>query len=244
MPDSANAQLFWRRRARRAYDDCCCSYGYGGGYGYGGYAYTGGYASDCGCGGYAMTPYGGQPMMGYEGQPMPYGGMQAGYNQFGQPGQFGPQGGPYGPQGGPPYSSGYPNIGGGGPQPMPSPSSNQIILRDNGFEPNRINVSAGQSVRFTNDSTKTATVTADNGSWDSGKLEQGKSYSHKFDSPGSYGFHLKENDQIKGNVLVNPAAPGSVPGAPGQPGGPQPGGQPRPGSQPGGQPQPNNGTGR
>ncbi len=220
MPDSANAQLFWRRRARRASDDCGCGTGYGGGYGYGGGAYASGYASDCGCGGYATMPYGGQPMMGYEGQPMPYGGMQAGYNQYGQygpqgqfgpqgqygppNGQFGPQGGQFGPQGGPPYSAGYPNPNTGGPQPMPSPTNAQIVIRDNGFEPSRINVSAGQSIRWTNDSTHAVTVTAENGSWDSGKLEPGKTFSHTFDSPGSYGFHLKENQQVKGTTLVGP----------------------------------------
>ncbi len=102
---------------------------------------------------------------------------------------------------------------------MPSPGAPSIMIRDGAFEPARINVRAGDTVRWTNDGTKVHTVTADDGSFDSGNLEPGKTFSHKFDKEGTVNYHCKPHkDQMKGSVVVGPAAGGSVPGVPGAPG--------------------------
>lgn len=193
-PDSAEAQLFGRRRARR--NQCCCMPVCCTGYGYGGASYAG--TDCCGAGGYAMAPYGGQPA-GYYGPGAPYG-----------PGVG------YGPEGQPPYSAGYPSAGGA--QPMPSPSAPSVLIRDGAFEPNRVNIRAGDTVRWTNDGTKVHTVTADDGSFDSGNLEPGKTFSHKFEKEGTFNYHCTPHkDQMKASVVVGPAAPGSVGTPPGSP---------------------------
>lgn len=206
-PDTADAGLIFRRRGRG--NNCCTpcggyGYGYGGSYGGGGCcgaSYGGGYASsDCCGGGYAIAPYGGQPMVGY-----------------------GP-GAPYGQEGQPPYTAGYPNVGGGA-QPMPSPSAPSVLIRDGAFEPNRINIRVGDTVRWTNDGAKVHTVTADDGSFDSGNLEPGKTFSRKFDKEGTFNYHCTPHkDQMKASVVVSQGAAGSVPGSPP----PAPGGQPLP----------------
>jgi plastocyanin len=110
------------------------------------------------------------------------------------------------------YAAGYPNFAGG--QPMPSPNLN-IMIRDGAFEPSRINVRVGDTVRWTNNGQKPHTVTADDGSWDSGSLEPGKTYSHKFDKAGTFNYHCDPHkDAMKASVVVSAAAEGSVPPPP------------------------------
>jgi plastocyanin len=56
------------------------------------------------------------------------------------------------------------------------------------FEPKEVTVKAGTTVSWI-DSGGRHTVTADDGSFDSGTLIAGKSYDHKFDKPGVYRYY-------------------------------------------------------
>jgi plastocyanin len=189
LPDTAEAQIFRRRRARY---DCCCAPVYNTGC--------------CGAGVYGGPGFVGGPMpVGYSDCSPGYGGVAYG----------GPMQGGYAPmpggEGGP-YTAGYPNSAGG--QPMPSPSLN-VVIRDGAFEPNRINVRVGDTVRWTNNGQKVHTVSADDGSWDSGNLDPGKTYSHKFDKAGTFNYHCEPHkDVMKASITVSDAGNGSVPGAP------------------------------
>src|SRR4051812_22112916 len=55
--------------------------------------------------------------------------------------------------------------------------------------PERLNVLRGDMVTWTNDSARTHTVTADDGSFDSGRLPPQTTFSHTFDGPGEQAYH-------------------------------------------------------
>jgi plastocyanin len=70
------------------------------------------------------------------------------------------------------------------------------------YEPARIEVKAGTVVVFTNNAPLQHTVTADDGSFDSGLIDSGKRWSRKFDSAGSYAFHCTPHPFMKGVIVV------------------------------------------
>lgn len=70
------------------------------------------------------------------------------------------------------------------------------------FNPKRIEIAAGTTVRWTNTDPLVHTVTADDGSWDSGPIEPGKSWSHTFTQAGEYAFHCTPHPFMKAVVVV------------------------------------------
>ena len=70
------------------------------------------------------------------------------------------------------------------------------------FGPKRIEISAGGTVTWTNNDPLVHTITADDGSWDSGAIEPGKSWSHTFTQPGEYAFHCTPHPFMKSVVVV------------------------------------------
>src|SRR5687767_7478951 len=69
----------------------------------------------------------------------------------------------------------------------------EVQVVDFAFEPATITVPAGASVTWTNSGSRPHTVTADDGSFDSGRLDPGEQFSQTFDQPGTFtyfcGFH-------------------------------------------------------
>ena len=70
------------------------------------------------------------------------------------------------------------------------------------YEPARIQVKPGTVVVFINNAPLQHTVTADDGSFDSGLLNTGQRWTRKFDSAGSYPFHCTPHPFMKGVVVV------------------------------------------
>jgi plastocyanin len=70
------------------------------------------------------------------------------------------------------------------------------------FTPKRLDITAGTTVTWTNDDPLVHTITADDGSWDSGPIEPGKSWSHTFTQPGQYAFHCTPHPFMKALVVV------------------------------------------
>ena len=70
------------------------------------------------------------------------------------------------------------------------------------FGPKRIEISAGGTVTWTNNDPLVHTITADDGSWDSGPIEPGKSWSHTFTQPGQFAFHCTPHPFMKSVVVV------------------------------------------
>jgi plastocyanin len=59
------------------------------------------------------------------------------------------------------------------------------------FVPAEITIPAGSTVIWTNKEAPKHTVTEDGGAFDSGTMEQGATFSHKFDTPGTVGYFCK-----------------------------------------------------
>ena len=86
------------------------------------------------------------------------------------------------------------------------------------FAPTRVDVVAGDTVRWTNDSVRVHTVNAEDGSWASPRLPGTDTFAHTFDTPGSTTYYCVLHPFMRGEVDVHNvllAAP-TEPGAPGR----------------------------
>jgi len=57
-------------------------------------------------------------------------------------------------------------------------------------------------VRWTNNDQLVHTITADDGSWDSGPIEPGKTWSHTFAQAGEFAFHCTPHPFMKALIVV------------------------------------------
>ena len=83
------------------------------------------------------------------------------------------------------------------------------IKSDKSFNPNPININAGDSVTWTNSDNDIHTVTSgsDEGpsigqEFDSGTLGEGQSFTHKFENPGTYEYFCSIHPSMVGEVIV------------------------------------------
>jgi plastocyanin len=83
------------------------------------------------------------------------------------------------------------------------------IKSDKSFDPNPINMKAGDSVTWTNNDNDIHTVTSgsDEGpsigqEFDSGTLGEGQSFTHKFENPGTYEYFCSIHPSMVGKVIV------------------------------------------
>jgi plastocyanin len=72
------------------------------------------------------------------------------------------------------------------------------------FDARTVHLRAGATVRWTNGDQLQHSVTADDGSFDSGLIEPGKSYERVFDRPGDYAYHCTPHPFMTGHVIVEP----------------------------------------
>lgn len=77
-----------------------------------------------------------------------------------------------------------------------------ISVVDFSFEPGTVSVPAGATVTWTNNGSRPHTVTADDGSFDSGRLDPGEQFSQTFDQPGSFTYHCGFHPEMQGEVVV------------------------------------------
>ena len=75
-------------------------------------------------------------------------------------------------------------------------------MRTMTFAPNRLEIAAGTTVRWINNDQLVHTISADDGSWDSGPVEPGRSWSHTFTQAGEYAFHCTPHPFMKAVVVV------------------------------------------
>ena len=124
--------------------------------------------------GYCPGPYG---------SPYSYGGGYGGYeNAYGDQGSD-----QYGDQGSAQYGA----------------SSPTVVLRGTAFTPSRLSAKVGQDVVWSwNDGGVAHTVTADDGSFDSGRMTTG-TFRHTFDRPGEFSYHCQIHpQQMMGTIVV------------------------------------------
>jgi len=110
----------------------------------------------------------------------------------------------------------------------PSPAGdlktgNVITIQNLAFSPNTIEVAAGETVTWENKDSMPHTASADDKSWDTGKINPGDSGTFTFSRPGAFTYHCNFHPDMKGAVVVQRVTDASNrPGMPPIPGAPVP----------------------
>jgi len=75
-------------------------------------------------------------------------------------------------------------------------------MRTMTFLPKRLEIAPGTTVTWTNNDQLVHTITADDGSWDSGPIEPGRTWSRTFTQPGEFAIHCTPHPFMKAIVVV------------------------------------------
>jgi len=78
-----------------------------------------------------------------------------------------------------------------------------VDIKDFAFSPADLEVSVGTTVTWTNDDSATHTVTADDGSFDSGDLANGATFSQTFDTAGTFTYHCAKHPNMTATITVS-----------------------------------------
>ena len=104
-----------------------------------------------------------------------------------------------------------PGVWGGGPGPgirggpLPSPGGSVRVSFDgSAFVPKTIAVRAGGTVTWRNDDTRIHSVAAADGTWSSGDLLPGATFSRVFATAGRFPFYSPDHPGLRGVVVVAP----------------------------------------
>ena len=97
------------------------------------------------------------------------------------------------------------------PEPSPPPGPPAAAGRDTVratiedflFQPGRIEVPAGTTIVWTNNGQVAHTVTAEDGSFESGPIEPGQSHALTFTRPGTFPFHCTPHPFMRGQIVVH-----------------------------------------
>ena len=81
-------------------------------------------------------------------------------------------------------------------------STTAVEIVDFSFRSDTLEIAAGTTVTWTNEDTVPHTATADDGSFDSGSLGKGDSFSHTFDEPGTYPYFCAFHTGMRGTIVV------------------------------------------
>jgi plastocyanin len=84
------------------------------------------------------------------------------------------------------------------------------------FSPSSITIAPGDNVTWTNSDGTAHTVTGNDGTWDSGNLANGQTYTHQFNETGDYAYHCSIHSSMTGVVHVT--SDGVAPQQPHNPG--------------------------
>lgn len=100
--------------------------------------------------------------------------------------------------GGSNYGGANNNNGGNGGEPK-----NAVSIDGMTFSAGSLKVAAGTTVTWTNNDNVTHTVTADDGSFDSGNIAAGGIFKHTFSTAGTFNYHCTIHPGMKASVVVN-----------------------------------------
>ena len=81
----------------------------------------------------------------------------------------------------------------------------EVQVVDFAFEPASVTVSVGTTVTWTNAGSRPHTVTAEDGAFDSGRLDPGETFSFTFEEPGTFGYFCGFHPEMQGEVAVEAA---------------------------------------
>jgi hypothetical protein len=107
---------------------------------------------------------------------------------------------------------------------MPAPAvaaSHQVQITDSAFGTAVLTVQVGDTVTWSNVDDRPHTVTSDDGTFDSGNMNEGASFSFTFTEPGTYTYVCAYHDEMRATIVVEaasaPASEAAVPASTPQP---------------------------
>lgn len=80
-----------------------------------------------------------------------------------------------------------------------------VSISDSTFSPSTITVAAGDTVTWTNNDSPIHDITSADGTWTSGILNPGESFSQTFDDPGTYAYLCALHPYMTATVVVQAA---------------------------------------
>jgi len=86
-------------------------------------------------------------------------------------------------------------------------SPTTIDLGDFYYNPVALTIPVGTTVVWSVSAQRPNTVTTDDGSWDSGVLNHGAIFAHRFTAPGTYHYHSRFYAWMNGTIIVTQAGP-------------------------------------
>jgi plastocyanin len=97
-----------------------------------------------------------------------------------------------------------PTVGGQPAASQPGAGSGAATIVDFAFQPTALTVAKGAAVTWTNSGSVGHTVTADDASFTSDTIAAGTTFSHTFDTAGTFAYHCSIHSQMKATVTVTP----------------------------------------
>ena len=94
-----------------------------------------------------------------------------------------------------------------------APKPEEVAVQFSAYGPSQLDVLPGKTVKWSNVSQRTHTVTSDTGVFDSGHLGPGGTFDFKFNQPGRYQYHCTINSSIVGEIDVRRVILGELPTA-------------------------------
>jgi len=83
-----------------------------------------------------------------------------------------------------------------------APADTSVRMAGSRFEPATLTVAVGDTVRWFNDDALPHTVSATDGSWESGNLAPGQAFERRFDTVGSYAYLCRYHPGMVGTIEV------------------------------------------
>jgi plastocyanin len=86
------------------------------------------------------------------------------------------------------------------------PGMNEVWIQGMAFTPATITITAGTTIKWTNKDVTVHTVTSDPNdavSFDSGSISVGDTWTHQFNTPGTFPYHCTVHPGMKATVVVN-----------------------------------------
>lgn len=82
-----------------------------------------------------------------------------------------------------------------------------VVIKQMQFDPQALSVKVGGTVEWKNEDIFTHTVTASDGSFDSGPIPPGKSWTRKFTTPGNFDYHCRPHPNMTAQLSVIASGP-------------------------------------
>jgi plastocyanin len=80
--------------------------------------------------------------------------------------------------------------------------ANAVVIKDFAFNPEKLTVTAGSTLKVTNDDGAAHTLTARDGSFNTGDLSGGKATMVSLEKTGTFAYYCKIHDYMTGTLVV------------------------------------------